>query len=64
MVDGLHKHIQNRMKKPLAIALSGVEKCLRGCVWGGDGGKELTNVQCKALQNCHNLSPPCTMNIS
>jgi hypothetical protein len=25
---------------------------------GGDSGGYLTNVQCKAMQNCHNESPP------
>jgi hypothetical protein len=24
---------------------------------GEDGGGDLTNVQCKAIQNCHNKSP-------
>jgi hypothetical protein len=42
MVAGLHIHIQNRMMKPLVIVLSGA---------GGDGGGELTNVQCKAIEN-------------
>jgi hypothetical protein len=37
-------------QKPLAIALSG---------WGqeGDGGDDLTNVQCKPIWNCHNEFP-------
>jgi hypothetical protein len=40
--------------KPLAIALSG---SVRGS-WGeGDDGGNLANVQCKAIQNCHNESP-------
>jgi hypothetical protein len=30
MVDGLHIHIGNRTMKPLASALSGVEKGLQG----------------------------------
>jgi hypothetical protein len=30
MVDGLHIHIQNRTKKPLAIALNGAGRKLRG----------------------------------
>jgi hypothetical protein len=25
---------------------------------GADGGGDLTNVQCKAIQNCHNEFPP------
>jgi hypothetical protein len=42
-----------------AIALSGAG---RGLQWGGgrggeDSGGNLTNVQCKAIQNCHNESP-------
>jgi hypothetical protein len=36
--------------KPLAIALSRVGRVLQG----RDGGSELTNAQCKAIQNCHN----------
>jgi hypothetical protein len=51
MTDGLHIPIQNRIMKPLGIALSGV----RGD-WGGDYGGNLINVQCEALQNCHNES--------
>jgi hypothetical protein len=39
--------------KPLAIALSGVGRELREGKCGGN----LTNVQCKAIQNCHNESP-------
>jgi hypothetical protein len=43
MVDELHMHIENRTKKPLAIALS---KVGRGS-WGRDGGGDLINVhQC------------------
>jgi hypothetical protein len=41
--------------KPLAIVLSGAGRELRGwqkAVWGN-----LTNVQCKAIQNWHNESP-------
>jgi hypothetical protein len=30
MVDGLHKHTQNRSVNPLTIASSGVGKALRG----------------------------------
>jgi hypothetical protein len=35
---------------PLVIPLSGAERVL----WKEDGGGDLTNVQCKANQNCHN----------
>jgi hypothetical protein len=45
MVDGLHIHIQNRMMKPLATALSGVGRESKG----GDCGGNLTNVQCKPV---------------
>jgi hypothetical protein len=45
MDDGLH--IRNRMMKPLAIALHGMV----------GGGGNLTNVQFKPIQNCHNESP-------
>jgi hypothetical protein len=37
------------MKLPI-IALSGTGK---GWWGGGDGGDNLSNVQCKAIQNCH-----------
>jgi hypothetical protein len=53
MVDGPHIHIQNRMMKPLAIALSGA-----GVVCGGgsvDGGGDLTNVHII----CLSLPPNC-----
>jgi hypothetical protein len=40
------------MIKPLGIALHEVEKGLSM----GNGGGDLTNVQCKAIQNCHNES--------
>jgi hypothetical protein len=53
MVDGLHILIQNRSKKPLAVALSGAGRWLRG----RDGGGDLTNVQYKPIQNCHYESP-------
>jgi hypothetical protein len=33
MIDGLQIHIQNRMMKPPAIALSGVESVLQGGEW-------------------------------
>jgi hypothetical protein len=46
-------YIQNRTTKPLAIALSGTKRWLsRG---GGEGN--LTNIQCKPIQNCHNEAP-------
>jgi hypothetical protein len=51
MVDGLH--IQNKTKKPLAIALSGVRKGPRG----RDGGGDLTSVQYKLNWNYHYDSP-------
>jgi hypothetical protein len=54
MVDGLHILIWNRTKKPLAIALSGAGRGLRG----RDDGSDLTNVQYKPSQNCHYESPP------
>jgi hypothetical protein len=57
MVDGLCVFIWNRTMKPLANAVSGSGKDLRG----EDGGSDLTNVQCKSVQNCHNESS-CTMN--
>jgi hypothetical protein len=40
VVDELHIHIRNKTMKPLAIALSGVRKELRG----REGGSYLTNV--------------------
>jgi hypothetical protein len=59
MFDGFHILIRNRTKKPLAIALSGAGRGLRG----RDGGSELTNIQYKPIWNCHNESPR-TTNIS
>jgi hypothetical protein len=53
MVDGLHTPIWNRNKKPLAIALSGVGKGLRG----RDNGGNVNNVQYKSNQNCHYVPP-------
>jgi hypothetical protein len=53
MVDGPHKPIWNRSKKPLAIALSGVGKELRG----RDNGGDVNNVQYKSNQSCHYESP-------
>jgi hypothetical protein len=58
MVDVLHILIQNKTKKPLAIALSGVGRRSRE----RDGGGELTNVQYKPIWNCHN-EHPCTVSI-
>jgi hypothetical protein len=40
--------------KPLAVALSGVGRGPRGA----GSGDNLTNIQYKAVQNCHNESPP------
>jgi hypothetical protein len=60
MVDGLHMHIRNRTMKPPAVVLS---RAGRGLQKGRDGGGDLTNVHCKAIQNCHNKLL-CTMNIS
>jgi hypothetical protein len=40
--------------KPLAIALSGV---VRGFQGRGDGGGNLTNIQCKSIRNWHNDFP-------
>jgi hypothetical protein len=39
--------------KPFAIVLSGIRRELGGEMVRGD----LTNVQCKAIRNCHNESP-------
>jgi hypothetical protein len=60
MVDGFHIPIWNRTKKPLAIALSGLERGLRG----RDDKGNATNVQYKSNWNCHYEAPPCIMNIS
>jgi hypothetical protein len=49
MVDGLHIPIWNRTKKPLAIALSGVGRRLRG----RDSGGNVNNVQYTSNRNCH-----------
>jgi hypothetical protein len=54
MVDGLHIPIRDRLKKPLAIALSGVGRGLRG----RDDGGNVNNVQYKSNQNCHYEFPP------
>jgi hypothetical protein len=53
MADGLHIPIWSRTKKPLAIALSGVERGLRG----RDSGGNANNVQYKSNQNYHYESP-------
>jgi hypothetical protein len=53
MLDELHIPIWNRTKKPLAIALSGVRKGLRG----RDDGGNINNVQFKSNLNCHYESP-------
>jgi hypothetical protein len=42
MVDGLHIPIQNRTKKPLAIALSGVGRGLR---WGKEDGGDVNSIR-------------------
>jgi hypothetical protein len=39
--------------KPFEIVLGEVRKGMRG----RDGGGNLINVQCKAIQKCHNESP-------
>jgi hypothetical protein len=49
-------HIQNGIKKPLAIALSEAGRGLSG----GDSRGNLTNVQCKPIWNYHNESPSTT----
>jgi hypothetical protein len=45
--------VSETTRKPLAIALSGVERRLTG---RGDGG-DVTNVQHKSTWNCHNEIP-------
>jgi hypothetical protein len=54
MVDGVYIPMWNWTKKPLAIALSGVEWRLRG---RNDGGN-VNNVQYKSNWNCHYESSP------
>jgi hypothetical protein len=56
MVDGLH--IQNRTKKPLAIALSGAERGLRGRDGGSDQRIKIS------LFGILPMNHPCTMDIS
>jgi hypothetical protein len=53
MVDGLHIFIWNRTKKPLAIALSGEGREMKG----RDDGGNLTNVQYNPNYNFHYESP-------
>jgi hypothetical protein len=60
MVDGLHIPRWTRTKKPLAVALSGAWRGLRG----RDDGANVNNVQYKSNWNCHYESSPCIMNIS
>jgi hypothetical protein len=45
---------RNRTKKPLAIALSGAGRGLRG----RDNGSNVNNVQYKSNRNCHYETPP------
>jgi hypothetical protein len=47
-------------KKPLAIALSGVGRGLRGI----DDGINVNKVQYKSTWNCHYKLPSCVINIS
>jgi hypothetical protein len=54
IVVGIYIPIWNGRKKPLAIALSGAGRGLRG----RDNGSDLTNVQYKPNENCHHESPP------
>jgi hypothetical protein len=53
MVAGLHIPRWNRTKKPLAIALSGAGRGLRG----RDDGGGVSNAQYKFDWNCHYESP-------
>jgi hypothetical protein len=55
MVDGLHISIWNRIKKPLAIVLTGAERGLKGERRRGD----VTNVQSKSNRNCRYESCLC-----
>jgi hypothetical protein len=47
--NGLHSPMWNKAKKPLAIALNGVWRELRG----RDNGGNVNNVQYKSNGNCH-----------
>jgi hypothetical protein len=49
MVDRLHISELNRTKRPLAIALSGMDRGLKG----RDEENDVTNVQYKSNRNCH-----------
>lgn len=53
MVDGFRILIWNRIKKTLAIDLSGAGKGLSG----GDSGGDITNVQYQPTWNCYNEFP-------
>jgi hypothetical protein len=53
MVNELHIPIGNRTKNPLGIALSGMERQLRG----RDDGRNIKNVQYKSNHNFHYESP-------
>jgi hypothetical protein len=59
----LYAHMNNKTikkkTKPLAVALSGA----RMRPSRGDGGGDLTNVQCMSIWNCHSVSPPHTVNM-
>jgi hypothetical protein len=57
VIGGLHIPMWNRTKKPLAIALNGMGRGLKG----RDDGGNVTNVQCKSHQN--HYESPCVMNI-
>jgi hypothetical protein len=52
--DRFHKPIWNRTKMPLAIALNGAGRGLRG----RDNGGNVNNVQYKSNQYCHYEYPP------
>jgi hypothetical protein len=54
MVDGLHIPKWDRTNKPLAIALRGAGRGLRG----RDDGSNVNNVQYASNQNCHYESHP------
>jgi hypothetical protein len=51
VVDGFHIHIQNRMMKPPAIALSGAWRGLQGERWWGRSN------QCTMMKGYLELSP-------
>jgi hypothetical protein len=56
MADGLHIHIQNRTKKPLAIALSQGGRGPRRGAGGGD--QPMYNI---SLFRIVTMNPPCTL---